>query len=281
MLTDVIEFLNCPLCGADLAASATSLKCARGHDFAVARQGYANLAPGGSKAFRGDTASMLDARSAFLLAGHYEPIAQVLADVAASRCEAARSGCVVDVGSGTGYFLARVLDRLPGRAGLALDASKYAARRAARAHARAGSVVCDTWQPLPVRDGSAALVLNVFAPRNPPEFRRVLAAGGALLVVTPTQLHLQEMVSPLGLLRVDPQKEARLGGHLSGLFELVESHDIESAMRLTRVDAERLALMGPSAWHTGGSALQEAIAGLPEVSDVTASVTLSVYAVAE
>src|SRR5688572_30940209 len=41
-------------------------------------------------------------------------------------------GCILDLGAGTGWYLARVLDRLPGRIGLALDLSKHALRRAAR-----------------------------------------------------------------------------------------------------------------------------------------------------
>ena len=63
-------------------------------------------------------------------------------------------GCVLDLGAGTGWYLARVLDRLPGRSGLALDLSRHALRRAARAHARIGAVAADAWGPLPVRDAA-------------------------------------------------------------------------------------------------------------------------------
>ncbi len=51
-----------------------------------------------------------------------------------------------------------------------------------------------------MRDAVAALVLNVFAPRNGAETTRVLAPGGLLAVVTPTERHLEELVGPLGLL---------------------------------------------------------------------------------
>jgi 23S rRNA (guanine745-N1)-methyltransferase len=66
-------------------------------------------------------------------------------------------GCVVDVGAGTGYYLAVVLERLTDRVGLALDVSKYALRRAARAHRRVGAVACDVWHGLPVATDSAAV----------------------------------------------------------------------------------------------------------------------------
>src|SRR5205823_9615897 len=138
---------------------------------------------------------------------HYDFIGTALA--AAARRVAA-GGLVVDLGAGTGHHTATVLDALPGRLGLALDSSTYALRRAARAHPRLGAVACDGWRRLPVRDGAAGLVLDVFAPRNGAEFRRILAPGGALLVVTPEPAHLHELVDTLGLLAVDPDKDRRL-----------------------------------------------------------------------
>ena len=71
-----------------------------------------------------------------------------------------------------------------GVAGLAVDVSKPALRRAAQAHPRAAAIRADLWRRLPVSDGVAALILNVFAPRNGPEYHRVLRPDGLLLVVT-------------------------------------------------------------------------------------------------
>ena len=56
--------------------------------------------------------------------------------------------------------------RCPDAVGLALDVSKPALRRAARAHPRAAAALADTWQRLPLADASTAVLLNVFAPRN-------------------------------------------------------------------------------------------------------------------
>lgn len=278
MLTDVLAYLTCPVCGSGLALAEGSLRCARDHTYDVARQGYVNLGVGNAKASTGDTLAMVRARDEFLSAGHYAAIARAVGDVAAHYCRAEGDGCVLDVGAGTGYYLAHVLDRLPRRVGLALDASKHAARYGAKAHARAGSVVCDTWGALPVCTGSAALILNVFAPRNMPEFRRVLATGGALLVVTPTRNHLGELLEPLGLLSVDARKEERLGAQLAGRFRQVESLGVEAPMRLSHAEIEALAAMGPSAWHARTTAVRERIAELPEPLEVTASVTVSAYA---
>ncbi|WP_377268993.1 putative RNA methyltransferase [Peterkaempfera sp. SMS 1(5)a] len=278
MLHDIAEYLACPHCGADLALAGSALRCTAGHSFDIARQGYASLLPGDAHTGTGDTAAMVAARDAFLGAGRYTPIADALAACAADALAGGpEGGCVADLGAGTGYYLAAVLDRLPERLGVALDISKYAVRRAARAHPRSGAVVCDAWRPLPLRDASAALVLNVFAPRNGPEIRRVLRPGGTLLVVSPTARHLRELVGPLGLLSVDEDKDRRIAEKLDPHLAPGQRHQVQWTMELSRAEAESVVAMGPSAWHTGAERLTERLAALPEPVPVTASVTVSVY----
>ncbi|GAA3443466.1 rRNA (guanine-N1)-methyltransferase [Planomonospora venezuelensis] len=184
---------------------------------------------------------------------------------------------VMDAGAGTGYYLARVLDRLPQAAGIALDVSKHAARRAARAHARLGAVVADVWRPLPVRGGSVDVLINVFAPRNGAEFARVLRRGGALVVVTPTSRHLEPLVERLGLLSVDESKERRMAESLSGHFAETGRSTHEFPMALDRAAVEAVVGMGPSAWHTESNDIRRKITELTESSEVTASFRLSTF----
>jgi 23S rRNA (guanine745-N1)-methyltransferase len=184
---------------------------------------------------------------------------------------------VIDVGAGPGYYLARTLERLPGRIGLALDASRPAARRAARAHPRMAAIVCDAWRGLPARDAAAAVVLNVFAPRAGAEIARVLHPRGALVVATPTPRHLEELVGSLGLLTVDRSKQERLDRTLGR--ELRPAHRRECAwvMTLGHEDVRRLVGMGPSARHLDAAALDARLRALPDPVAVTASATVSVY----
>ena len=283
MLQDVVQYLACPHCGLALAASpdGRALRCEARHSFDIARQGYVGLLPGDAHTGTGDTAAMVAARDAFLGAGHYAPIADALATAAAAidadDAAADAAACVVDLGAGTGHYLAAVLDALPSAHGIALDISKFALRRAARAHPRAGAVVCDAWRPLPLRDGCADLVLNVFAPRNGPEIRRVLKPGGRLLVVSPTPRHLTELVGELGLLGVDGRKEERLAATLGPYLEPSGSSEHGFPMLLDHAAVRTVVGMGPSAWHTDQDALAERIARLPDPVPVTASVTLSVF----
>jgi 23S rRNA (guanine745-N1)-methyltransferase len=282
VLDAVIQYLTCPYCDAALARDGGSLRCRAGHAFDIARQGYVSLIPAGASVAGGDTAAMVQARGRFLAAGHFASLAAELGRAAAGDAGPAgpRGGCVVDVGAGTGYYLAAVLDRLPERVGLALDASRFAVRRAARAHGRIGAVRCDAWRRLPVADGAAALALNVFAPRNGAELRRILAPGGRLLVVTPMRDHLGELVGPLGLLSVDERKEERLTGKLSPHLELEARAEYRMMLSLDREAVGALAAMGPSSWHASAAALAERIARLREPTTVTLAVGLSTWVAA-
>jgi 23S rRNA (guanine745-N1)-methyltransferase len=277
VLADVIGCLACPHCGAALALSDRTLGCDSGHTFDVARQGYASLLPGDSHTGTADTAGMVAARETFLAAGYYEPLTDAVADVLARLLPDSVPGCVVDIGAGTGYYLAAVLDRLPDRIGIALDISKYALRRAARAHPRIGAVACNVWRGLPLRTGSAAAVMDIFSPRNSTEFRRVLAADGLLVVVTPDRAHLAELVGSLDLLDVDADKEKRLAVQLADGFELVESEHVERSIALTRPEADTLVAMGPSSRHLDPAHVAARLAALEEPIRTRLSVTIGVY----
>ena len=268
-----MPFLRCPVCASALALESRVVRCARGHAFDVARQGYVTLRPPGSKA-AGDDAGMLDAREHFLAAGHYGALRRVLAERAAA---VDAPGCVADVGAGTGWYLAGVLDRCTGRVGVALDASAAALRRAAAAHPRAAGVGADVWAGLPLADGAAAVVMVVFSPRNAEEFARVLHPGGRLLVLSPTPDHLHEARELLGLLDVEQDKEARLEATLSDRFAREHVETLELPMSLTHDDALALAAMGPSARHTREEELRARVAAVPRPWRVTASVRLAVY----
>ncbi|WP_112240967.1 putative RNA methyltransferase [Kribbella monticola] len=290
MRPDLVSLLRCPVCADALALTARTASCLRGHAFDLAKQGYLNLLPSASTGIEGDSAAMVDARAAFLAGGHYAPIRDAL--IAHTPPEATR---FAEVGAGTAYYLAGVIaeprpaepgpsedgaagERAPGeRVGIALDVSRYAARRAAKVDERIGSVVCDAWKELPLRDGVADVVLDVFAPRNAPEMRRVLAPGGTLLVVTPNQAHLTELIAVLGMVRVDEDKDRRLRVSLASDFVETAATGIEVGMRLDHRSVQRLVAMTPSARHLRPEELAERIAVLADPVEVTLSVTLSVW----
>jgi 23S rRNA (guanine745-N1)-methyltransferase len=277
MLPELLDALRCPNCRGRLATDATSVLCDRGHRHDVARQGYVNLLGARRPPGPGDTPTMLDLRAAFLDAGHYAPIAEGIGVAVDGALEREPTGIVVDVGAGTGWYLRRVLDRHPGRAGLAVDIARAAAQRAARSHPRVGAIVADAWGPLPIGDGVAACVLSVFAPRNGPEFRRILSADGVLAVVSPTPEHLVELVGPLGLVSVDADKAARLEAQLGADLLREEQRTVRWHLELDQEAMLALVAMGPSGHHHTAETLRTRIARLPGRISVTAEVSIASY----
>ena len=279
-LTAVAAHLRCPHCGAPLQHVDQTLRCDAGHSFDCARQGHVTLPPPrGAGGPRGDSAQMVAARETFLGAGHYAPIAEA---VTVAARDAANDGgeepVVVDLGAGTGYYLAALLDGLPGAwSGIALDSSAPALRSATRQHPRIAAVVCDIWRALPLQDAVADLIVNVFAPRNGPEIARVLAAHGALVVVTPTDRHLRELVPALGMLDVGVDKQARLRGALAPDLEPVGAREVDIELTLGHADVRALVAMGPSAHHISADDLDQRIAQLSDRVAVTASVSVETF----
>lgn len=272
MLDDVVDFLICPVCGDGLSLGDRVLRCSQGHAFDVARQGYVSLLTGSQSPGTADSTAMVAAREAFLGAGHFDPLAEAVAGACRTDVKV-----IADAGAGTGHYLSRALDRIPGAVGIALDVSKHAIRRAARAHPRLGAVVADVWRPLPLGDRTVDVVLNVFAPRNGAEFARVLQDDGALVVVTPTARHLAPLVERLGLLSVDESKERRVAESLGGHFVEAGQSVHEFEMALGHEAVEAVVGMGPSAWHTAPEDMRRKIMELPKTSYVTASFRMSTF----
>jgi 23S rRNA (guanine745-N1)-methyltransferase len=271
-----VALLACPVCGGGLAGvdDGAGLRCPGGHSFDRARQGHVTLLPPGHRPPSGDSAEMVADRAAFLDGGHYAGVGEALADAVLAGAPPAT---VLDLGGGTGHHLARVLDRAPGAVGVVLDSSRYAARRAARAHPRALAVVADSWARWPVRDAVLDRVLVVFAPRNGAETARVLRPGGRLVVVTPAPDHLAELIGPLGLLRVDPDKAERLVASLEPHLEPVAATGHRERLRLDRSAVATLVGMGPHARHLSRDRIAAGLAALPEPVDVTVAVAITAY----
>ncbi|MGO4804973.1 methyltransferase domain-containing protein [Arthrobacter sp. 2MCAF15] len=281
--------LLCPVCRNVLrpgGGAAPTLVCGGGHSFDAAKQGYFNFLVGKGTVFEADTADMVAARFDFLSAGHYRPLAEAVAAMAAPAVLEAtsRHPVVLDAGTGTGHYLRALLDRVAvdrqdgdWAAAIGLDISKFALRRAARMNPEAVNVVADVWQPLPVADNAVDVVTVVFAPRNAPEFARVLRPGGRLVVVTPRPGHLAEVAGQAGMLGIEPGKDERLVASLGQHFAPVESRDLDLPLSLSPRDVANLAFMGPAGHHLDRAALGALEASLPERTAVSARFRISVF----
>jgi len=272
-LEQSLDLLRCPTCRTRrLRPDRRALRCSAGHTFDVACHGYAGLLTG-ARATSGDETAMVQARARFLSTGTYASVRDVVTRLAVDS--APEQATVVDVGCGTGYYLAGVLDRLSGARGLGLDTSVGALRGAARVHERAAAAAWDVFRPFPLAGDVADVVLDVFAPRNPAEFHRVLRPTGRLIVVRPTGRHLAELRSRVpAMVTIDPAKEQRLHRVLDPFFVAAVTEQVEYSTTLARPEALNLVAMTPSARHVSRADLNEGSL-LPD--QVTISVLATAY----
>ncbi|MBM7388145.1 23S rRNA (guanine745-N1)-methyltransferase [Clavibacter michiganensis] len=262
-LVRLASWLRCPTCGEDLhAVPPLVLRCDRGHAVDVNKRGYASLLAPGTRV-TGDSAGMLAARSGFLDRGHYAPLVDGLVGAltaATGREETSVAGGVLatgglrilDAGCGTGHYLHAVLDAFPGATGLAADLSPAAVAIAVRARQDVDGLVADTWAALPLRDDVADVILDVFAPRNLPEFHRALAPGGHVAIVAAGPRHLEELRAEGRAVGVQEDKRERILEAADPLFEPVSETRVQRVLRLSEEDVGLLLGMGPSAHHAAG-----------------------------
>ena len=186
--------LICPHCQSTLHCEERTWRCANGHSYDQARQGYLNLLLVQHKNSRrpGDTPQMLDHRQAFLDGGHYQPVS----DTANRMLGAAAPRSVLDMGCGEGYYTDRLARALPDAECAGLDISKDAIIRACRRNRQIRWLVASSAR-LPVADASVDAALCIFSPWSWQECLRVLRPGGQLLLVGPHADHLMALRSRL------------------------------------------------------------------------------------
>ena len=282
MLSHIVDILADPNDGTALSGADdfSRLVSESGHSFDVAKQGYVTLAPGAGLKHKGDDMDMVNAREAYLAMGHFAPFVEAVTGAVQDALDSAsladsKPASLLEVGAGTGYYLAHTLDSIAEARGVGLDISPHAAKHLAKCHPRVGAVVADVWERLPIRDESVDAISVVFAPRNPAEFQRVLAPGGQVIVLTPGAGHLDELREPLGILGVEEGKVERMYEQAEGFLEqAADPVDISFPIELDKASVAAQVGMSPSARHISAGELAERMAALPPTLTVTARARL-------
>jgi 23S rRNA (guanine745-N1)-methyltransferase len=279
--------LACPIDGQPIQTHGAQRRCAAGHSFDKAREGYCNFLVVQHKASRdpGDSKHMVAARRRFLDAGHFEPIADLVFDAVRNILKpmVGIAFNIVDAGCGEGYYLdhlGRLAAASPqaGTLGLAgIDVSKWAVKAAARRKASATWLVANNRIP-PFLDGSVDVVLCLFGFPIWEGFKKIQKPGGHVLLVDPATDHLlelREIIYPTVKRSPPPTlAQAEAAGY-------VPKYEQELCLALSLTDAEAiqdLLAMTPHA-HRIRQDRRQALAGLNTLS-VTVNVVIRLLVLA-
>jgi 23S rRNA (guanine745-N1)-methyltransferase len=252
---------QCPLCGTplepDLAQQGPGgWRCAQGHSFDRAKEGYCHLLP--VQAMRtkapGDSKEMVAARREFLGVGYYDIFGEALAQLCleyGAPTQAAQNAPLhlLDAGCGEGWYDRRVAAAFA-KAGRRLelagfDIAKPAVRLAAKALPDAQYAVASSFHQ-PVRTGWADVVLNIFSPFAREEFLRVLRPGGRLLYAVPGAEHLYGMKA---VLYDAPYKNPVQQVEYEG-FAAIGEREVTGTITVPREHLGALFAMTPYYWKT-------------------------------
>ena len=242
---------RCPVCGEALQRENSRWFCRNGHSYDIARQGYVNLLMSNRSSSRrhGDDRAMVLARTRFLERGYYECLRAHICALAVEN--AGEEVCLVDAGCGEGWYTVGVRQALEGVGksctAVGVDISRAALIQAARRDRELFLAIASV-SSLPVPDGTADLLLNIFAPASDGEFFRVLKPGGILIAALPSEDHLFQLKSAIyDRPYRNPKPEYSPEG-----FELLKREEIRDRILLdSQEDIHNLFLMTPYYYKTG------------------------------
>lgn len=237
----------CPLCHASLQAQDKSYCCSQGHQFDLAKEGYINLLPVQHKRSRdpGDSSEMMQARRAFLDAGHYQPLRDCIVHLLEKNLTRPVDA-ILDIGCGEGYYtdaFGEVAAKL-GAQSYGLDVSKVAIRFAAKRYRNTQFCVASSHR-LPFPNASLDAIVRIYAPCKAQELSRVVKPGGWVITATPGPRHLYQLKAMIyENVRLHDAEEEQLEG-----FIRCETLTPGYVMTLRGSEAVSLLQMTPFAWR--------------------------------
>ncbi len=178
--------LKCPNCELSLNKFENSYKCAKGHCFDVAKQGYLNLYLN-KGLVHGDDKLMVNARNNFLNEGYYLKFRDQLTKVL--KKYSSNESYILDSGCGEGYYTNHFSHGLDV---VGLDLSKNAIIKACKNSDNVDYIVGSCYY-LPFEDQTFEVVVSIFSPLADSEYLRVLKSEGKLIVGVPLADHLWEL----------------------------------------------------------------------------------------
>lgn len=194
-ISDQLNPLTCPKCHQPLEAAGRNWRCADGHSYDTAKQGYVNLLLVDQKKSKqpGDDMDMVRARADFLDDGYYQPIADALNAMITGQLGDASDQTLLDIGCGDGWYTARMAEQIPALGQITgLDISRDAVRYATRRSKNIRWIVASGARP-PLLPHSQNAIVTLFTPLMPQGLEHALAADGFIITASTGLSHLSEL----------------------------------------------------------------------------------------
>lgn len=175
--------------------------------------------------------------------GLYQPILHEIVSFIKQR-ETIRH--ILDVGCGEGYYSKQIYQQT-GRSIYAFDLSKDSVQLASKSDTASMIkwFVADL-ASIPLLDGSMDCLLNIFTPANYGEFHRILAPGGCIIKVVPTENHLMELrLLAENHLRNKEYSNQRVVDHFQRFFTCVSRKRITHTFQLSAEEKAAFIEMTP------------------------------------
>ena len=241
----------CPICQENLTLLESSLKCNNRHSFDLAKFGYVNLAPQIKQSANYDKENFQN-RQQILESGFYQAILEAVSDLLSNSKNAKT---ILDIGCGEGFYSRKLQESHLDKTFYAFDISKDSVQIAAKSEPNwAVNWFVGDLARLPIKDGSMAILLDIFSPANYGEFRRVLSKDGILIKVIPTENHLKEIRQKVqDQLTNKDYSNQDIKNHFQEHFTILSSQTVSLTKPITAEQLQTLLSMTPLLFHVDQS----------------------------
>jgi 23S rRNA (guanine745-N1)-methyltransferase len=272
LLTEYQHLFRCPLCFSQMKlVNLKSLICGNNHCYDLARQGYVNMLSHALKT-KYDR-QMFASRRTVYRSGLFDPLlAKILKIITRRLSPPGEPVKILDAGCGEGSHLAMLLEKITGSpdpdpVGVGLDISKEAIIMASKEYKNIIWCVGDL-AGAPFASDCFDFILNILAPANYTEFRRMISPRGRVIKVIPGGGYLKELrdifYGQTGKQFFSNKDTLEL---FKGKFELMDFERVSYMATLDRTWFDPLIRMTPLAWGTTQERLLTARPeDLPEVT---------------
>jgi len=284
-----VNIFACPLCSTPLQmVNQTSLVCAKGHCYDIARQGYVNWLSHAPKTKYDQ--SLFAARSSLHQHGFFAPLTECIVETIIEHMGSEASGTsgnseigrpikIMDAGCGEGSHLVDVLSSMQNKTahvllGVGVDISKEGIRMAAKAADSAIWCTADLAKA-PFADRQFNCILNILSPSSYGEFKRLLADEGMVIKVVPESGYLKELREALhGASEAHSYSNQATLELFESHFQLIDRQRVHYKLALAGPLLEHLLRMTPLAWHASAEEVRQVLR--QERMDITVDLTVLV-----